>query len=70
MDKIRQQRIGNGDFSNRLVKGMSLDAVVCCNVNGSYSAVEMMINKGHCKIGIIAGPKDNYTAQERLNGYI
>jgi LacI family transcriptional regulator len=47
-----------------------LDAVVSDNVNGAYSAVEMIINKGHQKIGIIAGPQEIYTAKERLTGYI
>ncbi|MBO8165172.1 MAG: LacI family DNA-binding transcriptional regulator [Brevibacillus sp.] len=55
---------------DRLVKNCELDAVVCDNVNGAYSAVEMIINKGHRKIGIIAGPQDIYTAQERLTGYL
>ncbi|WP_099361210.1 LacI family DNA-binding transcriptional regulator [Fredinandcohnia onubensis] len=55
---------------DRLVKGYELDAVVADNVNGSYSAVEMLINRGHRKIGIIAGPSEIYTAQERLTGYM
>lgn len=55
---------------DRLVKDCELDAVVCDNVNGAYSAVEMIINKGHQKIGIIAGPQEIYTAQERLTGYL
>lgn len=55
---------------DRLVKNCELDAVVCDNVNGAYSAVEMIINKRHRKIGIIAGPQDIYTAQERLKGYL
>lgn len=54
---------------DRLVKGCELDAVVCDNINGSYSAVEMIINKGHRKIGIIGGPQDVYTAQERMTGF-
>jgi LacI family transcriptional regulator len=55
---------------DRLVEGRELDAVVSDNVNGAYSAVEMIINKGHQKIGIIAGPQEIYTAKERLTGYI
>lgn len=54
---------------DRLVKGQELDAVVCDNVNGAYSAVEMIINRGHRKIGIIAGPEEIFTAYERLEGY-
>ncbi len=55
---------------DRLVKDCELDAVVCDNVNGAYSAVEMIINRGHKKIGIISGPTEIYTAQERLTGYL
>jgi LacI family transcriptional regulator len=55
---------------DRLVKGYEFDAVICDNINGAYSAVEMMINKGHRKIGIISGPDEIFTAQERLTGYV
>jgi LacI family transcriptional regulator len=55
---------------DRLVKDCELDAVISDNVNGAYSAVEMIIKKGHRKIGIIAGPQDIYTAKERLTGYL
>ncbi|AEG62025.1 LacI family DNA-binding transcriptional regulator [Desulforamulus ruminis] len=64
---------GNGTpvvLIDRLVKDCELDAVVADNVNGAYLAVEMIINKGHQKIGIIAGPQEIYTAQERLMGYL
>ena len=44
-------------------------AFVCDNVNGSYSAVEHLIKNGHKSIGIISGPKEVYTSNERLLGY-
>jgi LacI family transcriptional regulator len=40
------------------------------NLNASYNAVEHLITKGHRRIGIICGPSDIYTAEERLKGYI
>lgn len=55
---------------DRLVKGQEFDAVICDNVNGAYSAVEMIINKGHRKIAVISGPDEIFTAQERLTGYL
>ncbi|MBP1996085.1 LacI family DNA-binding transcriptional regulator [Paenibacillus eucommiae] len=55
---------------DRLVKGYEFDAVICDNVNGAYSAVEMIINKGHRKIAVIGGPEEIFTAQERLTGYL
>jgi LacI family transcriptional regulator len=39
-------------------------------VNGAYQAVEAIINRGHRKIGMIAGPRNVYTAKERLEGYL
>ncbi|MED2974117.1 LacI family DNA-binding transcriptional regulator [Fictibacillus sp. B-59209] len=54
---------------DRLLEGVESDAVVCDNVNGAYRAVEQLIDVGHRRIGIIAGPTYVYTARERLNGY-
>lgn len=55
---------------DRLLDGIDCDAVICDNVNGSYRAVEHLINLGHRRIGIVAGPTNVFTARERLNGYI
>ena len=41
------------------------------NVNGAYRAVEAIINRGHRRIGYNRlGPKNVYTAKERLEGYL
>ena len=45
------------------------DTVVVDNLNAAYGAIEHLINQGHRRIGIIAGPSGIYTAQERLRGY-
>jgi LacI family transcriptional regulator len=55
---------------DRLIKGVHCDAVLVDNLNASYGAVEQLIMRGHKRIGIIVGPEDIYTAQERLKGYI
>jgi LacI family transcriptional regulator len=55
---------------DRLIKGFDCDAILVDNLNASYNAVEQLIVRGHKRIGIISGPKDIYTAQERLKGYI
>jgi LacI family transcriptional regulator len=55
---------------DRLIKGVQCDAVLVDNLNASYAAVEQLIMRGHKRIGIIVGPEDIYTAQERLKGYI
>jgi LacI family transcriptional regulator len=55
---------------DRLVKNVNCDVVLVDNLNASYNAVEQLIVRGHKRIGIIAGPQDIFTAQERLSGYI
>lgn len=55
---------------DRLVKDLRCDGVVADSVNGAYQGVEAIINRGHRRIGIIAGPQNVYTARERLEGYL
>ena len=55
---------------DRLINNISCDVVLVDNLNASYNAVEQLIVNGHRRIGIIVGPKNIYTAQERLKGYI
>ncbi len=55
---------------DRLVEGISCDAVVTDSWMGAAQATNHMIDRGHTRIGIISGPKDIYTAKHRLKGYI
>lgn len=55
---------------DRILKDISTDVVLVDNLNASYDAVEQLIIKGHRRIGIICGPENIYTAQERLKGYL
>jgi len=55
---------------DRLITNLSCDGVVSDSVNGAYRAVATIINRGHKRIGIIAGPQNVYTARERLEGYL
>lgn len=55
---------------DRSIKGIDCDVVLADNLNAAYDAVELLITKGHRRIGIICGPQDIYTAQERLKGYL
>jgi LacI family transcriptional regulator len=55
---------------DRSIRGVDCDIVLADNLNAAYNAVEILITKGHRRIGIICGPQDIYTAQERLKGYI
>jgi len=55
---------------DRPVRGANCDTVLVDNLNASYNAVEQLIIHGHKRIGIICGPRDIYTANERLKGYL
>lgn len=55
---------------DRPMNNRDCDVVLVDNLNASYHAVEQLIIRGHKKIGIICGPQDIYTAQERLKGYL
>lgn len=54
---------------DRDLEDIECDVVLVDNLNSSYDAVEELITRGHKRIGIISGPKDVYTAKERLKGY-
>jgi LacI family transcriptional regulator len=47
-----------------------VDAVLVDNVRAGEEATAYLIDQGHTQIGIIAGPRDDTTAMERVTGYI
>ncbi|MFW6016658.1 MAG: LacI family DNA-binding transcriptional regulator [bacterium] len=54
---------------DRMIDGLECDVVAVDNINASYNSVEELIKNGHQRIGIICGPKDIYTTNDRLKGY-
>ena len=46
-----------------------VSAVLVDNVSASSSAVELLLDAGHKDIGIILGPQEIFTSQQRLLGY-
>lgn len=54
---------------DRKLEGIQCDSVLVDNEGASREAVERLLKAGHRHIGMIAGPKDIYTAQERYRGY-
>ncbi len=54
---------------DRQIQGISCDTVLVDNRKAAFDAVQYLIGKGHRNIGIIGGPRDVYTARERLDGY-
>ncbi len=55
---------------DRMIKGLECDIVLADNLNASYQAVEELIIRKHKRIGIICGPDNTYTADERKKGYV
>jgi LacI family transcriptional regulator len=47
-----------------------VDAVLVDNARAAQDAAACLIEHGHTEIGVIAGPRDVYTAMERLSGYV
>jgi len=54
---------------DRKINGIECDYVLVDNVNAAKNAVMRLINNGHSRIGMIGGPEDIFTAQERMLGY-
>lgn len=54
---------------DRKIQGICCDSVLVDNRKAAESAVELLFSKGHRNIGIIGGPRDIFTAQERMAGY-
>lgn len=54
---------------DRLLEQVQCDAVLGDNLNSSYNAVEHLFALGHKRVGVIIGPKEMYTAEQRLKGY-
>lgn len=55
-------------IDRRMEKG-DCDCVLVDNEGAAYNAVNVLLKKGHKKIGMITGPNGVYTARERQNGY-
>ena len=55
---------------DRIIDGISCDAVITDSWMGAAQATKYLIHRGHSRIGIISGPKNIYTAKQRLKGYL
>ncbi|MEA3344851.1 MAG: substrate-binding domain-containing protein [Chloroflexota bacterium] len=55
---------------DRRVEGMDTDLVIGDSVGGAYELTKHLIELGHRRIGIIAGPEQVSTAEDRLAGYL
>ena len=55
---------------DRMIQGVESDTVLVDNADAVYTAVSHLIQQGHRRVAIIAGPKQVYSAKERLVGYL
>lgn len=54
---------------DRKLQGVQADHIGSDNLQGSYSAINHLIDNGYTRIAIIAGAQNVSTGVERLNGY-
>lgn len=73
-DELDAMRSLRGDMPfvliDRIVPGFKCDSVVVDNRDAVKNAVEHLISLGHTRIGLLAGPDDMSTGDERTKGYI
>ncbi len=55
---------------DRLIQGVSGDAVLADNSEAVYKAVSLLIARGHRRIALVTGPKSIFSAKERQVGYL
>lgn len=55
---------------DRIIQGVSGDAVLVDNTDAVYRAVSALIGRGHRRVAIITGPKSVFSAKERQVGYL
>lgn len=54
---------------DRKLNGIDCDYVLVDNLTAVKKAIQKLIEHGHTRIGMIGGPEDIFTAQERMLGY-
>ena len=54
---------------DRKIQGINCDSVLVDNKKAAEDTVRYFIERGHRNIGIIGGPEEVFTAQERMAGY-
>lgn len=55
---------------DRMIQGVTSDAVLVNNSDAVYAATAEMIRRGHHRIGLISGPKSVFSAKERQVGFL
>lgn len=55
---------------DRIIQGVTCDAVLVNNADAVYAATTELIRRGHHRIGLISGPKSVSSAKERQVGFL
>lgn len=55
---------------DRIIQGVTSDAVLVDNSAAAHQAVSRLIERGHRRIAAVTGPKSVFSAKERLVGYL
>ncbi len=55
---------------DRMIQGLDSDVVIVDNADAVYEATTRLVERGHRRIGMIAGPKSVYSAKERQVGFL
>ncbi|GAB6099784.1 DNA-binding transcriptional regulator CytR [Halanaerocella petrolearia] len=56
-------------LANRLVEEVTLPSVIIDNTAGAYKATVYLLDKDYSRIALVNGPRNNWQAQNRLQGY-
>ncbi len=68
LDKLRQRDIPTV-IVDRRIEGWNVDSVSSDSVAGARALVQHLIELGHERIGVISGPTNTSTAEDRVAGY-
>ena len=55
---------------NRFAEGEPVPSVCCDSIGGERLLVDRLVNAGHRRFGIIAGPEDSFVGNQRVEGAV
>ena len=55
---------------DRMIQGISCDCVLVDNEDAAKRVMDMLVEQGHRRIGVIGGPDEVFTARQRILGYL
>jgi LacI family transcriptional regulator len=55
---------------DRDIRDVEIDGIFFDDISGSYKAVKCLLDEGHKKVAMIAGPQNMKPGRDRLSGYV